>query len=81
MSERMRYIGRLFRSTKGLLLVVTGWDAFIIASLSMFSGPMESLDLPGRLGRTLDKAERVGHTLCSTTLWPFPFAALKRRRD
>ncbi len=58
MLERMRYIGRFFRSTQGLLLVVTGWEALIIASLNMFSGPMESLDLPGRLGLTLDKAER-----------------------
>jgi len=80
MSERMRYIGRLCRSTQGLLLVVTGWEALIIASLSMFSGPMESLDLPGRLGLMLDETERVGPS-CSTTLWPFPFAALKRRRD
>jgi hypothetical protein len=56
LAQRIRW---LFGTTEGLLLVVTGWDALIIAVLSIFSGPMASLGLPARLGLTLDEVSRI----------------------
>jgi len=55
--QRLR---QLFTTTEGLLLVVTGWEALFVAFLSLFSGPLASLELPARLGFVLPEAERVG---------------------
>ncbi|MBU0491396.1 MAG: hypothetical protein KKA73_28380 [Chloroflexi bacterium] len=59
LSQRIRGLG----TTKGLLLVVTGWEALIIALLSIFSGPMANLGVPAFLGLSLDDAERVGRII------------------
>jgi hypothetical protein len=75
MPERMRYIRSLLDSTKGLLLLVTAWDALIIAFLSIFSGPMEGLDLPGRLGLELNDAGRVGRIIMLYHALAVPFVA------
>ncbi len=68
-------IRQLFNSTEGLLLIVTGWDALIIALLSIFSGVMADLDLPARLGLTLDEAGRVGRIVMLYHGLAVPFVA------
>ena len=75
MSGFSHRIRRLFNSSEGLLLVVTGWDALIIALLSMFSGPMAGLELPARLGLMLDEAGRVGRIIMLYHGLAVPFVA------
>jgi hypothetical protein len=67
----------LFTSTEGLLLVVTGWVALIVASMSIFSatGPLAPLDLPARLGLELDEAGRVGRIIMLYHSLAIPFVA------
>jgi hypothetical protein len=67
----------LFGTTQGLLLVVTAWDALLVALLSPFSGsgPLAGLDLLSRLGLVLDEAGRVGRIIMLYHSLAVPFVA------
>ena len=77
-SHLMRRIRWLFGTTQGLLLVVTAWDALLVALLSPFSGsgPLAGLDLPSRLGLVLDEAGRVGRIIMLYHSLAVPFVAV-----
>jgi hypothetical protein len=66
---------RLFGTLPGLLLVVVAWDAFIVASLSLFSGPVRGLGLAGLLGVDLSEAHRVGRIIMLYHSLAIPFVA------
>lgn len=68
-------IRKLFTTTEGLLLVVTGWEALWVAFLSIFSGPLAEWGVPGWLGLTLDPAERVGRIIMLYHGLAVPFVA------
>ncbi len=67
----------LFATTPGLLLLVTAWEALIVAFMSIFSatGPLAALDLPARLGLELDAADRVGRIIMLYHALAVPFVA------
>lgn len=67
--------GRLFGSLPGLLLLVIAWDALIVASLSLFSGPVRSLGLAELLGVDLSAAQRVGRIVMLYHSLAIPFVA------
>ena len=68
-------IQRLFTTTEGLLLVVTGWEALAVAFLSLFSGPLAAWGVPARLGLALDPAGRVGRIIMLYHALAVPFVA------
>lgn len=53
----------LFGTLPGLLIVVVAWDALIVASLSLFSGPVRCLGLAELLGVDLGDTQRVGRII------------------
>jgi hypothetical protein len=77
MSIPVERLKRLFSTTEGLLLVVTGWETLIVALMSTFSatGPLTWLGLPAQLGITLDEAERVGRVVMLYHSLAIPFVA------
>jgi hypothetical protein len=80
-SRLVSHLGRrirwLFGTTPGLLLVVTAWDALLVALLSPFSGsgPLAGLDLLSRLGLGLDEGRRVGRIIMLYHSLAVPFVA------
>jgi hypothetical protein len=60
-----------------LLLLVTGWETLVVAFMSTFSatGPLTWLDVPTRLGITLDEARRVGRIVMLYHSLAIPFVA------
>jgi len=72
-AQRIRW---LFSSIEGSLLIVTTWDALVIAFLSIFSGPAAGLGLPARLGLTLNEADRVGRIIMLYHSLAVPFVAV-----
>ncbi|MFZ5917836.1 MAG: hypothetical protein ACOYZ7_12925 [Chloroflexota bacterium] len=66
---------RLFGATEGLLIVAVAWDALIVAFLSLFSGPVRSLGLAGRLGIALGDTGRTGRIVMLYHLLAAPFVA------
>ncbi len=75
MQRLAKLVDRFFGSLPGLLLVVVAWDAFIIASLSMFSGPVRGLGLADLLGIDLSDANRVGRIIMLYHSLAIPFIA------
>jgi len=67
--QRLDY---LTQSTRGLLLMVTGWEALIVALLGMISAPMQELL---RLSIILPEAERVGRIVMVYHSLAIPFVA------
>ncbi len=67
----------LWSNNEGLLLLVTAWEALLVAFLSTFSptGPLAWLDLPARLGVSLDEAGRVGRIVMLYHALAVPFVA------
>jgi hypothetical protein len=51
---------RLFGSLPGLLVVVVVWEALLVATLTPFSGPLQSLGLADLLNLDFSDANRVG---------------------
>lgn len=70
-----RFISRLFGTVPGLLILAVAWDAFIVASLSLFSGPVRPLGLAGLLGVDLSDAHRVGRIIMLYHSLAIPFLA------
>lgn len=70
-----RRIQNLFTTTEGLLLVVTGWEALVVAFLSLFSGPVAGWGVSARLGLALDFAGRVGRIVMLYHALAVPFVA------
>ncbi len=75
MSNLIRRARWFLSTTEGLLLVVTAWDALIIAFLSTLSEPMSFLGLQERLGIVLDDAGRVGRIIMLYHALAVPFVA------
>ncbi|MCP4539515.1 MAG: hypothetical protein GY832_20455 [Chloroflexi bacterium] len=72
MKALVKRIDYLTQSTRGLLLMVTAWDALIIALLGMLSGPMKQvITLP----IVLVEAERVGRIIMLYHSLAIPFVA------
>jgi hypothetical protein len=70
-----RVIQSLFGSLPGLLILVVAWDALIVASLSLFSGPVRSLGLAELLSVDLSDAHRVGRIIMLYHSLAIPFVA------
>jgi hypothetical protein len=70
-----RVLNCLFGSLLGLLLVAVAWDAFIVASLTPFSGPLRPLGLAGLFGVNLGDAQRVGRIIMLYHSLAMPFVA------
>jgi hypothetical protein len=72
MKALLRRLDYLTRSSRGLLLVVTAWEALIVALLGLMSAPMQEL-----LGFsvTLPEAERVGRIVMVYHALAVPFVA------
>jgi len=70
---------RFFRSTAGLLVAATAWDALIVAFLSLFSQPMQAvgqaLGLAALLPGPLVAEERVGRIIMVYHALAIPFVA------
>jgi hypothetical protein len=71
----VRTIQRLFGTLPGLLILVVAWDALIVASLSLFSGPVRPLGLAELLGVDLGNAHRVGRIIMLYHSLAIPFVA------
>jgi hypothetical protein len=67
--------GRFFGSLSGLLVVVVAWEALIVASLSLFSGPVRGLGLAELLGVDFSDAGRVGRIIMLYHSLAIPFVA------
>jgi hypothetical protein len=65
----------LFGSLPGLLVVAVAWDALSVASLALFSGPLQPLGLAELLGVDLSDAERVGRIIMIYHSLAMPFVA------
>jgi hypothetical protein len=72
MGRPIRY---LFGTLPGLLIVVVAWDALIVASLSLFSGPVRSLGLAELVGVDLSDTLRVGRIIMLYHSLAIPFVA------
>ncbi|OQY19879.1 MAG: hypothetical protein B6I34_09080 [Anaerolineaceae bacterium 4572_32.1] len=72
MRALLKRLDYLTRSTRGLLLMATAWDALIVASLGMLSGPMQEII---HLPITLVDAERVGRIIMLYHALAVPFMA------
>lgn len=66
---------RLFGSLSGLLIVVTAWEALIVASLAPFSGPLQPLGLAELLSLDFGEAGRVGRIIMLYHSLAVPFVA------
>ena len=62
----------LTQSTRGLLLMVTAWDALIVALLGVFSAPMQEAL---HLSFTLVEADRIGRIIMLYHSLAIPFVA------
>jgi hypothetical protein len=71
----MGKIKALFSSLPGLMLVVAAWEALIVASLSPFSGPLQSLGLADVLNLDFSDAGRVGRIIMLYHSLAIPFVA------
>jgi hypothetical protein len=76
-SKRMQRLRQLVHSSEGLLLIVTAWEALIVAFMGTFSatGPLAGLNLPARLGIVLDEAGKVGRVIMLYHALAIPFVA------
>jgi hypothetical protein len=77
LSKRTQRLRQLVHSSEGLLLVVTAWEALIVAFMGTFSatGPLAGLNLPARLGIVLDEAGKVGRAIMLYHALAVPFVA------
>ncbi|MGD1993225.1 MAG: hypothetical protein PVI59_08540 [Anaerolineae bacterium] len=77
MYDLKQRIRTIFASTEGLLLLVTGWEALMVALMSTFSatGPLAWLDVPARLGVALDEAGKIGRVVMLYHSLAIPFIA------
>jgi len=76
MLDRLRARFRwLFGTAEGLVIVATGWDALIVALLSLFSGPVRSWGLAGKLGVDLGDVGRQGRIVMLYHILAVPFVA------
>jgi hypothetical protein len=66
---------RLFGTLPGLMIVVTAWEALIVASLSPFSGPLRPLGLAELLNLDLGDLHRVGRIIMLYHSLAIPFIA------
>lgn len=74
--NRLWIVGnRLFDSLRGLLLVAVAWEAFLLATLSLFSGPLQPLGLADLVGVDLSDAGRVGRIVMLYHSLAMPFVA------
>jgi len=75
MSSFTQRFKRLFTTTEGLLLVVVGWDALLVALSGILSatGPMAWLDVPARVG--LEETGKVGRVIMLYHSLAIPFVA------
>lgn len=72
MEPLRRRLGSLTGSTRGLLLMVTGWEALIVALLGMISAPMQEIF---GFSVHLEEAERVGRIIMVYHALAIPFVA------
>ncbi len=70
-----RVVKRLFGTLPGLLILVVAWDALIVATLSLFSGPVRPLGLAELLRVDLSDAHRVGRIIMLYHSLAIPFVA------
>ncbi len=70
-----RVVKRLFGTLPGLLTLVVTWDALIVATLSLFSGPVRPLGLAELLRMDLGDAHRVGRIIMLYHSLAIPFVA------
>jgi hypothetical protein len=70
-----RVIQRLFGSLPGLLILVVAWDALIVGSLSLFSGPVRGLGLAELLSVDLSDVHRAGRIIMLYHSLAIPFVA------
>ena len=66
---------RLFGTLPGLLIIVTAWEALIVASLSPFSGPLRPLGLTELFGLDLSDVHRVARIIMLYHSLAIPFVA------
>ena len=66
---------RLFGSLPGLLVVVVVWEALLVATLTPFSGPLQSLGLAELLNLDFSDANRVGRIIMLYHSLAIPFVA------
>jgi hypothetical protein len=72
MKGRFRW---LFGSPEGLMIVAAGWDALVVAFLSLFSGPVRSWGLADKLGIYLGDVGRQGRIIMLYHVLAVPFVA------
>jgi hypothetical protein len=58
-----RLFYRFFGSLPGLMLVAVAWDALLVATLSLLSGPLRPLGIAQALHLDLSEASRVGRII------------------
>ncbi len=75
MQRLSKLADRFFGSLPGLMLVAVVWDALIVVSLSLFSGPVRGLGLADLLGVDLSDANRVGRIIMLYHSLAVPFVA------
>ncbi len=63
MQTASNVLRRLFGTLPGLMIVVTAWEALIVASLSPFSGPLRPLGLAELFNLDLSDAHQVGRII------------------
>ena len=66
---------RLYGSLPGLLIVVVAWEALLVATLTPFSGPLQSLGLAELLNLDFSDANRVGQIIMLYHSLAIPFVA------
>ncbi len=66
---------RLYGSLPGLLIVVVVWEALLVATLTPFSGPLQSLGLAELLNLDFSDANRVGRIIMLYHSLAIPFVA------
>jgi hypothetical protein len=75
MQGRSRALKRLCGTLPGLMIVVTAWEALILASLSLFSGPLRPLGLVELFNVDLSDAHRVARIIMLYHSLAIPFIA------
>jgi len=75
MQRVSKILRRLFGTLPGLMIIVAAWDALIVASMSLFSGPLRPLGLVELFNVDLGDTHRVGRIIMLYHSLAIPFIA------